>query len=156
VCLLETIKRPLEEANMVRSSRVDKARWLLAVDCLLKVPMEEGVLDVQLAHGPGTGRGDAEDSPDGCRFDHRTERLVIVDAVLLGISPNNPACLVTGESAVRVRLDFEEPFACQDIGAGRSWNEAPGAVVNESLVLLSHGREPVRISQPTAIVGWNG
>jgi hypothetical protein len=62
---------------------------------------------------------------------------------------------VTGERAVRVRLDFEEPFARQDIGVGRSWNKAPGTVVDETLV-LSHGRTPIRVSQPTAIVGRNG
>jgi hypothetical protein len=51
---LKTIERPLEEANMVRSSRVDEARRLLVVDSLLKVAVKEGVLHVQLAHGRTT------------------------------------------------------------------------------------------------------
>jgi hypothetical protein len=50
--LLKTIERPLEEANMVRSSRVEKARRLLTVDSLLKVAVKKGVLHVQLVHGP--------------------------------------------------------------------------------------------------------
>jgi hypothetical protein len=45
--------------------------------------VEEGVLHIQLMDRLGTRGGDAEDDPDGGRFDNRTERLVVVDAVLL-------------------------------------------------------------------------
>jgi hypothetical protein len=55
--LHKTIEIPLEEANMVRSSRVDEARWLLAVDSLLKVAIKEGILHVQLAHEPTSWSG---------------------------------------------------------------------------------------------------
>ena len=37
---------------MVRTCRVDEARWLLTVDHLVKIAMEEGILDVQLMNRP--------------------------------------------------------------------------------------------------------
>jgi len=45
--------------------------------------VKKGVLHIQLMYRPGMRGGDAEDDPDGGRLDNRTERLVIVDVVLL-------------------------------------------------------------------------
>jgi hypothetical protein len=56
---------------------------LLAVDHLLEVAVEEGVLHVQLMDVLGTRGDDAEDSVDHRRFDNWAERLVVVDAGLL-------------------------------------------------------------------------
>ena len=51
--LLESIQGLLQQADVVRGGRVNEARRLLAVDRLLKMPMEEGVLHVQLMNGLG-------------------------------------------------------------------------------------------------------
>ena len=45
--------------------------------------VEEGVLHIQLMDGLGTQGNDVEDDADFCRFDNRTERLIVVDAGLL-------------------------------------------------------------------------
>jgi hypothetical protein len=37
---------------MVRGGRIDEARWLLAVDSLLKMAVKKRVLHVQLANRP--------------------------------------------------------------------------------------------------------
>jgi hypothetical protein len=103
---------------MVRSSGVDEAGRLLAVDRLLEVAMKKSVLHVQLADGPRTRGGDAEDSPDGRVFDHRVERLVVVDAVLLRETVHHPACLVTSKSAIGVVLMLEDPFPGDNVGTG--------------------------------------
>ena len=68
---------------MVWGSRVDEAVRLLAVDRLVQMAVKKGVLHVQLMYRPGARSGDAEDDADGSQFDDRTERLVVVDAVLL-------------------------------------------------------------------------
>ena len=107
---------------MVRGGRIDEARWLLAVDSLLKMSVKKRVLHVQLVDGPGTRSGDAENSPDGCQFDHLAERLVVVDAVLLGEAADDPACLVASESAIGVVLVLEDPLARYDVGTRRTWN----------------------------------
>ena len=55
----------------------------MAVDSLLEVAVEEGILHVQLMDGLGTRGGDAEDGADRRRFDNRAECLVVVNAGLL-------------------------------------------------------------------------
>jgi hypothetical protein len=131
---------------------VDEVGRLLAVDDLLEVAVKKSVLHIQLADGPRTRGSDAEDSPDGRVFDHRAERLIVVDAMLLREIAHHPACLVTSKSAIRVVLMLEDPFPGDNICAGGSGNEAPGAVVDERLVFLGHGRAPVWISQTAAVV----
>jgi hypothetical protein len=73
---------------------VDEARRLHAVDLLVKVAMEEGILDVKLMHMPCAGRGDAENDADGGRLDDGTERLIKVNAGLLREATDNPSRLV--------------------------------------------------------------
>ena len=68
---------------MVGGSCVDEAGWLLAADRLVQMAVKKGVLHVQLMYWQGARSGNAEDDADGSRFDDRTERLVVVDAVLL-------------------------------------------------------------------------
>jgi hypothetical protein len=140
---------------VVGSGRIDETRRLLAVDSLVEVTVKEDVLHVKLVNRPGSGSGNAENSPDGRRFDHRTKRLIVVYAVLLGETANNPARLVTSETAVRVELVFEDPLAGDNVGAGWMRYKALGAVVDQRLVPIGHGGTPIWISQTTAVVAGN-
>jgi hypothetical protein len=139
-------------ADVVGASRVDEARRLLAVDRLVEVVVKKSVLHVQLVDGPGTGSGDAENCPDGHRFDHRAESLVVVDVVLLGEAANEPACLLLSKSTVGVVLMLEDPLLGDDVGTRRVRNKLPSAVVKEGLELISHGGSPIGISEPAAVV----
>ena len=49
--LLQTIKRALQQANMVRMSRVDEARRLLTVDDL-QASVKEVILHIELVYRP--------------------------------------------------------------------------------------------------------
>ena len=66
---------------------------------------------------------------------------------------NHPVSLVTSEGTVGVVLVLEYPLAGDHVGAGWPGHEAPRPVVDERLVLLSHGRMPVWISQTATVVG---
>jgi hypothetical protein len=101
----------VEPTNVVRMSRVDEAGGLNTVDLLVKIAMEEGILDVQLVYGPRARGGDAEDDPDSGRLDDGTESLVKVNARLLRESTDNPSCLVASETTIRAKLVFEQPFS---------------------------------------------
>jgi len=107
---------------MVRGGRIDEARWLLAVDSLLKMSVKKRVLHVQLANRPRAGSSNAQNSPNCRRFDNWAERLVVVDAVLLGEAADDLACLVASESAIGVVLVLEDPLARYDVGTRRTWN----------------------------------
>jgi len=114
--------------------------------------VKKGVLHVQLMYRPGARGGDAEDDPDGGRFDNRTERLVVVDAVPLREATNNPSGFMTSQRAVSIILVLEDPLAGDDVGTRRSRNKTPGAIVHERLVFFGHGRAPIRIGERGARV----
>jgi hypothetical protein len=82
-CLLQAIEGLAKKAHVIRSRGIDETCRLLTVNCLIKSTMKKSVLDVELMNRPGAGGGDAEHSPNSRRFDNRTERLIVVDAVAL-------------------------------------------------------------------------
>jgi len=139
---------------VVRSGWVDEAGRLLTVDCLVQMAVKKGVLHVQLMDRPGARSGDAEDDPDGGRFDNRAERLVVVDAVPLRKATNDPPGLMASQGAVSTILVLEDPLAGDDVGTRRARNETPGAIVNERLVFFSHRRAPICIGERGAGVAW--
>jgi hypothetical protein len=89
--------------------------------------MKKSILDVELMDWPGTRDSEAEDDPYRCRFDNRTESLVVVDAMLLREPVDNPPSLMASKGAVRVVLVPENPFAGDDISTRRSRNKPPSA-----------------------------
>jgi hypothetical protein len=143
----------LQETDVVRDDWIDEARRLLVVDCLVKVVVKKGVLHVQLMDRPGARDNDAENSPDGGWFDNRAERLVVVDAVTLRETTDDPPGLMTSQGAVSTKFVLEDPLAGDDDGTRRSRNETPGAIVDERLVLFNHRRAPILIGERGARVG---
>jgi len=102
---------------MIRSRRVDEAWRLLTVDGLLKMTMKKGVLHVELVDRPRARGSNAENNPDGGRFNNWTEGLIVVDAVLLRETPDNPASLVPSKRTISIILVLENPLASDDVGA---------------------------------------
>jgi hypothetical protein len=154
--LLEAVEGALKKTNGIGARRVDEAGGLLTIDGLVQVTVKKGILHVQLVDRPLTRSSDAEDDPNRCRLDDGAERLVIVDAVSLGEAADDPASLMTSQRAVGVELMPEDLFAGDDIGARRPGDEAPCVVVDESLVLLSHNRAPLRVGKGPSVVTGNG
>ena len=95
---------------MVGEASVDEARRLLAVDLLVKIAMEKGILDVELVDGPRPRDGDAEDDADRGRLDDGAKRLVEIDPGLLREPADHPPSLVAGEATISVELVLEDPF----------------------------------------------
>lgn len=117
--------------------------------------MKKCILHIQLMNWPSTGCSDAENNPYGGRLNNRAKCLVVVDAMLLRVTTDHPTGLVTSKSAIKVELMLEYPLARHNVGPRGARNETPSAVVNQRLVLISHGSAPVGISQRTAIIGRN-
>lgn len=153
--MLQSIQGLLQTADVVWGTRVDESWRLLTVNGLLEVAVKKCVLHVQLVNRPGARRGNAEYRPYGGRFDNRAEGLVVVDALALGETSDNPASLVASEGPIGMELVPEDPLARHDVGAGGARNELPGVVVDESLVLIHHRGTPVGIGQRAAVVRRN-
>ena len=107
-------------------------------------------------NGPGARTSDAENGPNSRRFDNRAKRLVVVNAVALGVTANNTARLVTSECAIGVVFMFINPLASQNICAGRARHKTSGVVVEEGLVFVDHSLPPVSIRKSTAVIDGMG
>ena len=151
--LLESVQGLLQDTDVIGCRRVDETGRLLAVDSLIQVAMKKGVLHVQLMNGPRSGGGDAEDDADGGRLDNRAESLVVVDAVLLRETTNDPPGFMTGEGAISMILVLEDPLAGDNISPRWSRYEAPGAIIHERLVLFMHRSPPIGVGQGGTRVG---
>jgi hypothetical protein len=103
-------------------SGVNKAGGLLTIDGLMKMPMKECVLDVELMNVPGVHRGNAEHNAYGGRLDHGAEGLIIVDVVLLREISNHPPSFVPGERDVRVELMEKDPLPRHHVCTCRTSN----------------------------------
>ena len=101
---------------MVGSCRVDEASRLTTIDDLSELSVEEGVLDVQLASLPLDGEREGEDDVDRRRFNNRAERLIEVNALLLGETAKHPTCFVVVKGAIGLELVAKDPVAGDDVG----------------------------------------
>lgn len=104
---------------------VNEASRLLTVVGLGEVPVEEGVLHVQLMDGLGLPGDDAQDSPDGGWLDDGTESLAVVDAGLLSETAKYPPSFVASERAVGVELMPKDPLPCNHISTYRTRHQTP-------------------------------
>jgi hypothetical protein len=68
--LTQTIEGTVEEADSVRSVRIDEPDRLLAVDFFLQVSMEECIGDVELVRWPLLGRDESQHCADGGGLNH--------------------------------------------------------------------------------------
>ena len=82
---------------------------------------------------------------DGSRLHHWAESLVVVDTGALSEALENPASLVSLESAVSPALVSPDPLAGDDAGARRTGHEIPRLVGEERRVLLFHRASPMRV-----------
>jgi hypothetical protein len=104
--LLEAVERLVEPTHQ-----------LAAIDYLSENAMQEGILDVQLMHGPHACESQREHHADGSWLHQRVGSLVVVDTEALSKAPENPASLVPLKSVVSPALVSLDPLAGDDVGA---------------------------------------
>uniref|UniRef100_J3N9D8 Uncharacterized protein n=1 Tax=Oryza brachyantha TaxID=4533 RepID=J3N9D8_ORYBR len=127
------------------TTRCYGGNWIVAL--ARRRSVEESILDVELVDGPVAGDGEAEDDSDDCRLDDGTKSLVVVDAELLQVSANHPTHLEPSKGAICMKLEFENPFASDDINLRETRNQGPCVVVNQHLVFVMHCTESWRSSK---------
>jgi hypothetical protein len=102
--LLEAVEGAVQPTDQIRTSFVDEAGGLAAVDSLRQSAVEEGILDIELMDRPVSGEGEGEDGANSVKLDDRAEGLVVVHSGALGEAPKDPTGLVAVEGAVRGKI----------------------------------------------------
>jgi len=120
----------MQKTNMIRKGWINKTWSLLAIDCLIKMTMEKSILDIQLMNRPVARGCNTQNCPDGTWFNNRTECLIIINAMLLRESPNNPTSFVTSKGTIRMILMLENPLSCHNISTRGPRNKTPSTIVN--------------------------
>lgn len=113
---------------------------LLHIDVLLNIAIEKGGFDVHLFHVPIHNRRKRKNRFVAHGLYHRRESVMVVTALLLFESSNNPACLVASGFLRRASLHDVDPATSQDTSPLRRLDKAPSVVVHEGLVLISHAK----------------
>jgi hypothetical protein len=126
--------------------RVNEASRLRAVDGLGECAVEEGILDVELVHGPTPRNSQSQHGPDGGRLDDEAEGLVVVHPGALSEPLEDPTSLVTIKRAIRLELVLEDPLTGVDIGPRRPRNQVSRAVRQQGIVLL-HSTTPMGVRE---------
>ena len=73
---------------------INKSRRLLAVHYFIKISMEKGVVHIKPTNQP-VARNNTKNSLDSRPLDNRTEDLIIINAMLLRETTDNPSSLMT-------------------------------------------------------------
>jgi hypothetical protein len=76
---------------------------------------KKSILHIQLMNQPLARSCNTQNCPDVTRFDDPTESLIIVNAMLLRESPNNPTSLVTSKRTIRVKFMLVNPLPYHNI-----------------------------------------
>jgi hypothetical protein len=133
---------------------VNEVDGLRAVDGLEECVVEEGVLDVELVHGPTPGDSQSQHSPNNGRLDDGAEGLVVVHPGALSEFPKDPTSLISIKRAIRLELVLEDPLADDNIGPRKPRNQVPCAIRQQGLVLL-HSVMPVGVRDRATNRGWD-
>jgi hypothetical protein len=80
---------------------VSEVGGLRVVDGLGECAMEEGVLDIELMHGPTPGDNQSQHSPDSGRLDDRVEGLIVVHPGALSEALKDLTSLLPIKRAIR-------------------------------------------------------
>jgi hypothetical protein len=121
-CLLLAIEGLVELAHQLRVRGVNEVGELRAVDGIRECAMEEGILNVELVHGPTPKDSQSQHSPDGGRLDDGVEGLIVVHPGALSEAPEDPTSLISIKRVIRLELVLEDPLVGDDIGPRRPRN----------------------------------
>ena len=96
---------------------------------------------------PITRVSNGENCTNYCRFNHRAESFIIINARSLSESAKYPAGFVSVKRPISMKFVLKYPFTSDHVGCSGARDQIPSMVVHESSILLFHCSSPVRISE---------
>jgi hypothetical protein len=88
--LFEVVQGAVQLAHQIRTSGVDEAGGLAAIDHLCQSVEEEGILDIELIDRPVPRECEGEDDSNDDKLDNGAEGLIVVHSEALGETPKDP------------------------------------------------------------------
>ncbi|KAK4253823.1 hypothetical protein QN277_010448 [Acacia crassicarpa] len=129
---------------MSRRLRIMTSCWLAHIDGLLKTPIQESIINIQLPDIPVKIYSKSEDESYCSRLDDWVKRLKIIDTCCLLKTFCNKTCLVFEDGTISLKLSFEDPTTIDELLGFVRRHENLGLVGKQSIVFLSHRMKPLR------------
>ena len=118
---------------------------LCHINLLGEIPIEKGVINIKLTKAPLAMECNAEHSTNGDGIDHGTKSHVKINIRLLVKAFSNKPSFIPSNRAIGILFDAKNPFVAHYVLSWAKGNERPSAVSDESIILVLHGLNPLRI-----------
>ena len=109
--LFETIQGLLQFAHLPNCPKIRQTRSNLHVHFLLKITMQESILDVQLMQTPSKIRRKRNQNSRCAHLCHRCKRFIIVNVICLTIPPCKKSSFVSFNLTFTCLLHSEDPLS---------------------------------------------
>lgn len=109
-CLLQTIKRALQQTYMIRMISISVTRWLSHVDSLSKILVQKSIMDIQLAQNPTTRKSQRQKNPYSGWFKNRVERIKEILTYNLVEPLRYQPCLMPFDGTICLPLGTKHPL----------------------------------------------
>ena len=119
--------------------------WLRHIDLLGEMPIEKGVINIKLAQALLGMECNAEHNKDNDGIDHGTESLMKINTRLLMKAFSNKSSFIPNNRTIRILFDAKTPFVAYYVLPWARGNERLSVVLNESIILVLHGLNPLQI-----------
>ena len=115
------------------------------IDLLNEMLVEKGIINIKLAKAPLAMECNVEHNTNGDGIDNETKSLVKINTWLLVKAFRNKPSFIPSNRDIMILFDAKSPFVAHYVLPRALGNERPSVVLNESIMLVLHGLNPLRI-----------
>jgi hypothetical protein len=116
----------------------DETQWLLDVDLLLQVIIQEHQFNIHMVYLSPIVCREGDEQEHRVQLNHRREDFIVVDAISLRVALHYKACLVLVHRPVLVPLHLEHPFHPDRLATGWEIDKALGVILLDGVHLFHH------------------
>ena len=143
--LLQPIERSVKLTHKTILPLSNKCRRLLHINILLKITMEEGILNIKLMERPMTHDSHSKKQADKSDFGYRRKSITIIKTIYLCLAFSYQASLKLINLTIGPNFNSTDPSTTHSCLAKRKGKWFPSTIILKSLDFINHGLSPSRM-----------
>ncbi|KAL3015697.1 hypothetical protein AAZX31_06G170900 [Glycine max] len=143
--LFQPIKRPTKLTHKAILPLSNKPRRLLHINILLKITVEEDILNIKLMKGPMTDGRHSKKQTNSGELGYRRESITVINAIYLCVALSYQASLKPINLTIGPNFNSVDPSATHSRLTRRERNELPSTIIFKSLHFINHSLSPARM-----------
>ncbi|KAL2656120.1 hypothetical protein AAZV13_04G103300 [Glycine max] len=145
--LLQPIERSTQLTNKTILPLSNKPRRLLHINLLLKITMEESILNVKLMKRPMTHGCHSKKQTNSGDFSHRRKGVTLIKAINLSITFSYQSNLKPINLTIRPNFNCIDPSTTHSLLARWKRNKFPSTIIFKGLHFINHSLLPSRMTK---------